>query len=232
MGSLITFFPTELIDASIDEHELNYQSFDVRGLIAYNATFELNMTGWSTSYGRYFYDWDKSVFGHDFRTYYQLSAPKSIWQEHTYTFLGFYTGGHRMSWINKETLVNRGTTLYVTDLENDYDSELGGTAYTLKCDHVYIDVFITYNQTAYGTVEDAFDNQALYFIFGIEWSQKGTSQDAWSLISDVLLFRMVGGLEENWFIYAFISVPMWLAGIYISFIIVLRVIGALFGGGA
>lgn len=231
LSVLLVAIPSDLFASSISATDIDYSEFDPKGLIAYNTTYELAQEDIPLgAYGQHYLLWGKSSFGHDMRIYYQTTPNKIIWQEHAYTFLGFYTGGHRMDWIN-DNGVNRGEYLYITDLENDYDEDLGGAEYKVKCIHFYIHCFITYDATEYNSTTEAFDDTGLGFIFGIEWDQKGTSYDAWSLITGVLFFSLPGDLGANIWVYALISVPLWMAALYMAFIFVLRILGAIFGGG-
>ena len=231
LSVLLISVPADLFIASVDAPTIDYSEFDPHGLVAYNTTYEMAQADIPIgAYGKYYLDWGKSLFGHDMRMWYQTSPTKKIWNEHAYTFLGLYTGGHRMDWKN-EAGFNRGEYLELTELELDYSNTTGGGIYKIECIHFFMKCFVTYNASAYDSPTLAFDDKGLYFIFGIDWDQKGTSYDAWSLITGVLFFSLPGDLGANIWVYALVSIPLWMAALYMAFIFVLRILGAIFGGG-
>ncbi len=65
-------------------------------------------------------------------------------------------------------------------------------------------------------------------MWAIEFDQVNTSANAWSIMSQILVFDLP---EVNSIINILISVPIWIGIAYLSFIIILRVVGAIFGGG-
>lgn len=228
--ALIAYIPADFLIASEETPAIQFESgFDSRSIIAWNSTEELAQTDMTLYYGNYFLDWGKDVFGHNMRWY--ITGTPTIRNEHSYNFFGLYTGGHNQEWITDLDRISRGESLDLTELEADFDEDIDASHYIVRCAHFYWDAFLTYNTTLYSDFEDAIDNEGLYLIAGIDWNQKGTSHDAWSIISGVLLFDLPGNLMDSIWIYVFVSVPIWLASIYLAFIFVLRVVGAIFGGG-
>jgi hypothetical protein len=206
--------------------------FESSNLIHWNTTYVMNITGtW------YDCHWGKSEFGHDMWFY---AARENSWpesnlpiysmkNEHGYPFLGiFWTGAHSQEWINNKGM-SRGTVLSKTEIEEDWDSDKNLASYKLQCSHFYMMVDVAYNTSAYENVKDAWDSNDLHILFGIEWDQMGTSYDAWGLVSSVLFFRPIEGIPFQ--IMMLISISIWIASAYIAYILVLRAIGAVFGGG-
>ena len=104
-----------------------------------------------------------------------------------------------------------------------------GLEYTVSTPDTGFDVLFSYNQTLYSDVIDAWDNDAVYVLCGIHFDQAQTGYNAWDIIAQVLFFQMP---DVHWFINALLAVPFWLGVAYIAFILALRAIGAVFGGGA
>jgi len=197
--------------------------FESSELINWNVTYTMSIT--SDSYSKH---WGKSEFGHDmmFRAE-KLATYNMLWNEHGYTFLGFWTGGHKQEWINDDG-ITRGTTLTNGEIDLDWNTQNNLSSYILKCAHFYMMADVGYNTTLYSNSKDAWDNHDLHVLFGIEWSQRGTTWDAWSLMANLLFFQLP---EINIFINALIAIPIWVCVGYLSFIFVLRTLGAIFGGG-
>lgn len=227
--AMIALIPAGFLVASEETPAVQFESgFDSRSIIAWNSTEELAQSDMSVSYGNYYLDWGKDVFGHNMR--WIITGADNIKNQHGYTFLGFWTGGHNQEWFTEDG-ISRGEELSPTEADTDFDTNINASSYVVRCEHFYFDALLTYNTSLYTDFEDAIDNTGLYMVCGITWDQQGTSHDAWSIISGVLLFDLPGTLADNIWVYALVSVPLWLAGIYMTFIFVLRVVGAIFGGG-
>lgn len=89
-------------------------------------------------------------------------------------------------------------------------------------------VIFEYNTTAYTTYEEAFHAGELSFWCGLQFDQTNTSYNAWDIIALLLFFSMP---DIHPAINALIAIPLWIVIVYVSFIIILRVVGAIFGGG-
>ncbi|MDH7607708.1 MAG: hypothetical protein QHH12_08165 [Candidatus Bathyarchaeota archaeon] len=222
---LIAFMPQEFFVTAGEERKVEVPKyFESSDLTHWNFTYVMNIT--FDPYGDFEHFWGKREFGHDmlFRANKHIDL---IWNDHGYTFLGIWTGGHKQDWINNVG-VNRGDTLSISEIEADWNHEENLARYTVRCQHFYMRADFAY-PAQYSSVSEAFEAEDLHVMFGINWDQRGTSWDAWSLVAAILFFRMP---EINPYINAIIAIPIWIAVAYISFILVLRAIGAVFGGGA
>ena len=110
----------------------------------------------------------------------------------------------------------------VEDIDN-YDLPL-----KVQCDHFYMSCDFYYNQTVYANTVAAFNHNDLYLLIGINFDQMGASFDSFSLISRLVTFQPV---DVPFPINIIMALGIWAAVGYIVFIIVLRVIGSVFGGG-
>lgn len=124
-----------------------------------------------------------------------------------------------------------GYGLYDTQLDEDYDNgglknlqyrvEFGSTT---EMYHLY-----SFNETLYDSPSQAWYNDALYVLWGMNFDQMRTGYSAWDLIAMTLFFNYP---DMNPILNAIIKIPLWLGMAYIAFILILRAIGAIFGGGA
>lgn len=230
---LITWIPPEFYATQGQRTIKPPDYFESSEVIVMNYTYLMNITS-----GHFEDWWGKEEFGYDMLfeastsgTYYidgEIYSGHWMLNRHGYTFWGMWTGGHKQEWINDEG-ISRGKVLEDGEIESDWDDQKNLASYTVKCKHFYMLADIGYNTTAYSSVSDAWDDDDLRVLFGINWDQRGTTWDAWSLIAGILFFKLP---QIHPYINAMIAIPLWIAVAYISFILVLRAIGAIFGGGA
>lgn len=89
-------------------------------------------------------------------------------------------------------------------------------------------VTFSFDNSTYDSFEEAFYWGELGFWVGIQFDQINTSYNAWDIIGMLLFFSLP---NVHPVINALIAIPIWIVIVYVSFILVLRVIGAVFGGG-
>jgi len=65
-------------------------------------------------------------------------------------------------------------------------------------------------------------------MIGINFDQTGTGYNAWDLIGMLLFFQLP---DVHWIINILLALPFWVPVAYLTFIFILRAIGAIFGGG-
>lgn len=211
---LIAWIPSEFYVAG-QTRTLNIPpEFDAIDLVNYAAThnFTLDDDVWE--------DWGKPTFGHDMTflaSYYDMA------NIHSY---GFFEA-HKMHWFNKNG-VDRGDVLDIDEINADWDSGVNMASYKVQCNHFYMYAFISYN-TSYPSLKVAWDDAKAYILFAIDFAQKGSAWSAWSLITGILFFKLP---FIDPYTNAMIAIPLWIAMAYIAYILVLRAIGAIFGGGA
>ena len=200
--------------------------FESSSLIRWNSTYVINITS-----NDYTHMWGKAEFGHNmwFHAWENVFGDYVLWNKHYFLLWGVIQyGTHEMDWISDKG-INRGGWLYENEIEEDWDATRDVASYKVQCDHFYMMADFAYNTTAYSSVYEAWDSNDLHILFGIDWDQKGTSYDAWSLISSVLFWKPIAGIPL--WIMQLISIPIYIAAAYIAYILILRAIGAVFGGG-
>lgn len=193
-------------------------------------TYTMNETG-GTDRGVY-YEVGVDTGGHDFNFEYRKANASTLYVRMRHWFANWiFPTQHTMEWINKRGItqsewVAGHWSLYATELDEDYANDY--LPYTVQCWHFHVDVHFGYNETLYSSPSDAWNSNALNILIGIEFDQQGTSMNAWHLIALILFFQMP---DIHWVVNAIIAVPIWIAVAYLSFILILRAIGAVFGGG-
>jgi len=132
---------------------------------------------------------------------------------------------HKMEWRNRMG-VNREGVLHLTEMNADWNETR--VQYRIDCDHFLAHVFFAFNETLYSLPSEAYDMGDLHALFCINFDQTSTGYSAWDLIGMLLFFQLP---EVHWLLNAIIAIPLWIAIAYISFILILRALGAIFGGG-
>lgn len=215
---------------SYDESDRNPsipEYIDAQSVLNWNSTYTVNFSNLTYGLGYYYEQWGKDEIGHDLFFYMKNSTVNEIWLEHGDYWLGSWNAWHRMDWIN-DAGTNRGTELSLTEIEGDLDTE-DTARYKVQCRDFFMYCLIGYNDT-YTDLENAWDNNGVALIFGIDWDQQGTSLNAFSIASSFLSFD--ANITGNIYVDTLIRAPVLIAGVYIAFILVLRTLGAVFGGGA
>jgi len=221
------FYPTAYEGKTVSPPESGY--FEAVDITYYVNTviITLNDTGYHAyKYPPRYYTYELDLGGHDLRLYDYYDPDVQLKLEHFWVQWIFETNHHWMKWINHEG-VNRGEELTPSELDADYVE--GNIRYIVKCDHFQAIGFFGFNETAYSKPSEAWENNDLHIMFAIEFDQATTGFNAWSLISGILFFQLP---DVHPIINATIAVPIWIAIVYISVILIYRSIGAIFGGGA
>lgn len=89
----------------------------------------------------------------------------------------------------------------------------------------------TYDHSAYTSPLDAYNHMHLSMIVSVDFSERATQINAWTLILGILFINTnaIQGMDQT--VIWIIRLPIIACLLYLSFIFVLRVIGAVFGGG-
>jgi hypothetical protein len=146
--------------------------------------------------------------------------------------IGARWGNTPFEWTD-ESGVSLGTELSTNEL---YDTfiRFGKIKYTLKLTgKTEMDLYMSYNTTAYSDPLEAWSNNDLDLAFGMGMGNYDqNANNAWTMIQQILFFKpLTVGAGADW-LMTIIGFSMWAGILYVSFIIILRIIGAVFGGGA
>lgn len=217
--SLILLIPSEFYVASVDPSST--PNADIPSIIAWNSTYILNITSHtSQQFVINGYNWEMTSDD----TTLQLGTYSSWWVfTWDYDDCSWYSG---VLDLTSQQGFTELKYLNVTLLTSDPP-----TALTCKNDKTEIKVTLTYNSTAYSNYADALDSDDLKAVFFVDWDDRNTSMNALQLVGLVL----TGGLPNIHpalsVVFGFIGWAVVAAAVYLSFIFVLRVVGAVFGGG-
>ena len=149
--------------------------------------------------------------------------------------------GNVYHWVSHDVL-----TLAQVDMDaHTQNSTLNNTLYnpqiqyTLKSSSTTFQAQFSYNISAFTAPSQAYQNLTrmgnetstggLSLTIGIDFSERASQINAWDLITGFLFFQLIPQLPTT--ISLLIEVPIWIAEAYLIFIFILRVIGAVFGGG-
>lgn len=228
---LIAFIPNQFYTAS-GARNVNvpdvFEGIDIYSF-AESKMIGLNETGgsiwWADSN---YYHVDIDIGSRNFDLYYKRANKTNlnlfvihIWYE--WIFIPY---DHRLTWYNYQG-IEKGDYLLVSYLEED--GEDGKARYNIECSHFRAYSQLAYNNTLYSSFEDAWNNHGLYAFFGIDFDQVNTSYNAFALLGMLLFWQLP---EVHWIVNILLSIPLWICIAYLTFILILRAIGAIFGGGA
>ena len=123
--------------------------------------------------------------------------------------------------------VNPRWCIPIARLDQDFANGKSLT-YQAKNSKTQLDVSFSFNNSKFAKPSDAFYGNEMYMVFKLDFNDRNTSINALSFIGGIFTFSLPG--------LPFIpNLILWLlifpAAIYLAFIFVLRIIGAVFGGG-
>jgi len=87
-------------------------------------------------------------------------------------------------------------------------------------------VYVSYNQSKYGSFQEAWDDHELSLLVGVGIEDSLTKLDAWGLISQIIMFQMP---DVHWSINLLLAIPIYAAIALLVIIIVLKFIPFLGG---
>lgn len=161
----------------------------------------------------------------------------------------YFANGTSVSHNSASYGENRALNKFI--LEDYFEEELSDgnpqnlTSFKVKMNYedrqiVWFDLHFAFNTSIYGDPQFAWDSAGgdavpdeLYVMTGINFDQTKTSYDAYQIIEALLFFNIPQILAGTpLFIGYILSVIIWIPMVYIAFILILRAIGGVFGGGA
>ena len=206
---------------------------DASLILSWNSSYTIwwgNLT-YSPTEGIYYDAWGKAEFGHDllFGMYNNTGTPYMYMQHGDYPWwgLGGFNPWHNMEWFNDDNL-NRGETLTLDELDEDLGTN-SNTNYKLVCEDFFMKCNLGYDSDSFVNLTAAWNNNGVGLVFGIDYDQMGSTHNAFSIIGNIL--SLDANITGNIWIDTLIKVPLMIAAAYIAFIVVLRIIGSVFGGG-
>jgi hypothetical protein len=101
--------------------------------------------------------------------------------------------------------------------------------FQIKNTHCWFNIGFTYDNGTYASPSLALADDELYMNFNSGFDESGSQMNAWTLLTGVIFFQPISGIP--YYLSLLIAFPIWICIAYLMFIFVLRMIGAVFGGG-
>lgn len=236
---LIMWIPPQLFSAG-DYHEVAipeiFEGFDIYNFVD-TANTPMNETqGWVYPLDNSWYicepdddgEGDPEIGGRNVNMWYKRANESGLAVKHEHLYGAFiFTFSHFQEHYNRHG-INMGTSLEVEEIQaNSEDNQT--SRFKVECRHFHMTAIFNFNATKWGNFTDAWNHNELYVFHGIDFDQLSTGYNAWDLISRLLFFQLP---EVNPYINALIAIPIWVASVYVVVILIMRAMGALFGGGA
>jgi len=220
--TLIALMPTEFYTATAGSPETG--SVTPTGIMAWNETYILNITdtfAYTFQIGGWNIRVEKWPEGLHIETY-------DSWWVFVWNFDGFkwFKDGIEVSQYYDFPAIDRWL-IEPSQLDDDFASGKG-LAYKIRNSKTEMDVSFAFNETAFDTPSDAYVGNDIRLIFNLDFDDRNTSINALNLIG-MLFTASIPNVDPT--INLLISFPIWACTGYLVFIFVLRIIGAVFGGG-
>jgi len=85
--------------------------------------------------------------------------------------------------------IDIGQFMFKTHLVNNYDAEDNGTTFYASCSHLAVSTIISYNQTKYTNIAQAWDNGELDYVLSYEVDWNATSISGLNILGKLLTFQ-------------------------------------------
>jgi hypothetical protein len=235
---LLAIIPPEFLNASSTAYTPTPQNTSFANILGTNETATLNFTGSPPhDFGNIdFGGWhiqisEKNIAG---------SGEQCLWIRISDAWYFYFFNSEDFQYrttdgntsITTRNLILTWGTHYVLKIET-LDALMAtnqtGIIY-LTSSRTTIRAYFYYDQTLYATPSLAYVAGKLQMILGIDFNERNTQVNAWSLISSFLTFQLLPNVDP--ILSLLLEIPMWVCEGYLTFIFVLRVLGAVFGGGA
>jgi len=237
---LIAHIPSDFLVIQLGREITVPEFFEAEELVKYAVTWNASLDGKDKDPTEYATSWHirTNVGGHEMKIIY--AKPNQTFKDrgdipeedkdgvflvqHVILWWIFVTDIHPMDILHQG--YDQGKALSRTELDKAYEE--GDLSFTFKC-HFEINVLFAFNNSKYSKPSEAFDDKALKMVIGVEWDQVATATSGWDLVAMILFFQLP---ETHPIVKSIIAIPIWISIAYLSFILLLRAIGAIFGGGA
>ncbi len=226
--SLIVLMPTEFFTAGVDEEStVDPNTLD---LVAWNSTYSLNMT-----YNA------GSVQDHEFElngyNYLCSVFPEKMIHLSTHAeWWIFVWDRDDFVWRDEDNIIQSEPYVYLlftwesinSSVIDEYDTP---AKWNCRNGKTQVQVTTAYNTTAYGNFTAALEDSAATLVFQVDWHDRNTSMNALQLVGMVLTGSLPDISTELSIVFGVLAWGLVAAGVYMAFIFILRIVGAIFGGG-
>ena len=226
VGWMVMESPTLFLGANAGSSSTGDSSQSPLDLMAWNETYVLNVTDT--------FEYTFQVGGWNVRVE-KWTSTKSFYME-TYAYWSIFNWNFDAFRWHKDGVdvthdypypTPSSQRLDITQLDSDF-AEGKGLGYKAKNSRTEFSVTFVFNTTEYDTPTDAYDGNHMHMIFNVDFDDRNTSINAVSFIAGLFTFSVPG-------VPTYVSVIIWLMMFpplaYLTFIFVLKIVGAVFGGG-
>lgn len=192
-------------------------------LVAWNYSTTYNLT-----YGAYY---DFSMDGYEWRLH-AGDGIEAFIELRTNAHFGFYWDLDYCKFYTEDGRDVSGTTI-ITGYPNLDLGEISEQPIKIICRNTRTQtvMVLSYNTTLYGTYTQALENNGLSATFHLSWDDRTTSMNGLQLVGMVLTGSLPDIHPILSIVFVFIGWGLVAAASYLAFIFVLRIVGAVFGGG-
>jgi hypothetical protein len=219
---LMSMIPAEFFTANSERRQVSVpEYFDVSSLESAKYTYNFTVNKYEIE------DW--SLGGYDWKFIASFDVNSLDLSKKNYWWI-IPIGSTTMKWRSTDG-IEYGIHLTKQILDTEYSK---GKGIKFLCEgigepSVGCSFYFAFNNSKYTLPSKAWENDELYALQAMSFDQVNTSTNAWDLIRQIMFFQMP---DVHPAINAIIAIPIWVATVYIAFILILRVVGAIFGGGA
>lgn len=209
---------------------MDIQSFNLSKLTTFNESGDdlYGVFGYAIQKVRKHID----LGGHDFDIYFSRANKSHHDIEFIHTWYDWVIFIHEktMNFYDKngQDLGTKITGDYL-DTKHDNGEPLEFTVKSLSIHRFQVTAVFAFNETLYSSPTEAWNHYDFHVYVGMGFDQISTGYNAWDLIAMLLFFQLP---NVHWIINALLAIPLWIAVAYLTYILILRAIGAIFGGGA
>jgi hypothetical protein len=208
-------------------------------LLGTNDTLVYNLTGsphdfGNKDFGGWHTDLQEHSFGSDGPGF--LMTVADAWY-------GFFYNREDFLWYDSTVTYQKDTRKYLgyptfedhnvlmlSTVSADYNAgNISSLSYYLKSSKTTMKAIFYFDQTLYTDPATAYAAGKLVMVIGIDFNERNTQINAWTVIGAFLTFQLIPNCEQT--IALLVEIPFWFAEIYVAVIMVLRITSAIFGGG-
>jgi hypothetical protein len=217
MVAMVIIIPSSIIVSNIT-NSANAGVINPINVLDWNTTYTINLTYTDAQ------EISLNGFNYDIFTLELKGTPVIIIS--TFAEWGpFKWDSEGFDWYYSGNLVSDTQAINATTIDN-YATP---ATFTLVNSKTSFNLATAYDTTSYGSFKEALENNDAFLVFQTDWNERDSSLNAFQLLG-MIYTASLPGLDPltNYLI----TIPLWIATIYLAFIFILRLTGALFGGGA
>jgi hypothetical protein len=224
--TLINFIPSQFYTGETND-DVSTQKIKPSDVVSWNSTYILNMTS-----DEYYSDLGIAGWHVNVEKTLASRGYQAIGIETFDAWWFFHWNFAVFSWYKDGVIVSKWSPaggfygIFIAQLDSDYATGKG-LNYVIKNDAgCQWDIALSFNTTLYDSPSEAWDDMLL--IFKLDFADRNTSINALNLIS-MLFTAQLPNVDP--IVCLLIAFPLWACIGYMCFIFVLRIVGAVFGGG-